>query len=118
MPMQTIVDAYVRAIARRALPERLEEGGFVATVPDAFGIVASGDDLVECGTDLYQRLEQWVFRRLSQGERLPVVGGIDLNAEKERAIVAYRPAPPPSEPRLFFENEEALDEFFAKLDRE
>ncbi len=42
MPLPTIVDAYIHAAVKHAVIELMADGTVVATVPEAFGVVASG----------------------------------------------------------------------------
>jgi predicted RNase H-like HicB family nuclease len=110
-----IVDAYVVALVHRMEIEALEEGGFVATVPEARGIIADGDTLPQCIEDLVARLERWVRDWSTRGVELPVVDGINLNTPENRALVGYHKG---SEPRPvageFFEDSES---FLADMER-
>lgn len=84
----TIVEDYLIAMLPHLRMERLEEGGFVATVPEAPGVIADGDTPPECIADLYERLESWVNDWSARGLPLPVLQGIDLNTPENRALVA------------------------------
>lgn len=85
---KTIVEDYLIGLLPHMRMERLDEGGFVATIPEAPGVVADGDTPLECLTDLYERLERWVVDWSRQGLLLPVVGDINLNSPENRALVA------------------------------
>jgi predicted RNase H-like HicB family nuclease len=92
MPTQSMIDAYLRALLQHVKIEPLDEGGYQATVPEAFGVVASGDDPRECANDLRRRLERWIRTRMARGVPLPVVDGIDPNGEFERLVADYHDA--------------------------
>ena len=108
----TIVQDYVWALVKRAQIERLEEGGVAATVPEAPGVVASGDDLRECVDDLIKRLESWVNVGLEKRWRLPVVDDIDLNSEQGQALAAWHPGAARPIRGEFYANEAELKAAF------
>lgn len=114
MPLSTIVDAYIRAAVKHAVIEHLEDGTVVATVPEAFGVVAFGAGQLECGADLYARLEDWVCVSRSKGFTVPPIDGIDLNSEDGQALTAYHQSVPVEAAGEVFENEQ---EFITALDR-
>jgi len=91
MPGSTIsiLDAYAWELAKTAILEQLEEGGFVATVPPLPGVVASGDDLQMCVADLAVRVHRWIVRALDARWPMPVIGDIDLNSEDGRRLAGY-----------------------------
>lgn len=114
----TIVEDYLIGLLPHVRIERLDEGGFVATVPEAPGEIADGDTPPECITDLYERLECWVKDWSRRGLPLPVVQGIDLNTPENRALVACHDvgvAMPESGP--VFEDGDAFIRYLTELRR-
>jgi hypothetical protein len=74
-------------------------------------------DVHECARNLYIHLEEWVRTALSQGVRLPVLDGIDLNADADRLRATYHQGTPsPATEGDFFETEEALEKAFRHFD--
>ncbi|MCA2685236.1 MAG: type II toxin-antitoxin system HicB family antitoxin [Microcystis sp. M038S2] len=61
--------------------EQLEDGTYVGKVPNCQGVIAFGDTLSECQTQLRSTLEDWILVGLKLGHILPVIAGIDLNRE-------------------------------------
>ncbi len=114
MRLLTIVDAYIHAAVKHAVIEHLDDGTVVATVPEAFGVVAFGADQLECGADLYARLEDWVSVSRSRGFNLPAIDGVDLNSVDGQALASYRDGLPTPVAGEIYENEQ---EFVAALQR-
>ena len=61
--------------------EQLEDGTYVGKIPNCQGVIALGDTLSECQTQLRSTLEDWILVGLKLGHILPVITGIDLNQE-------------------------------------
>jgi predicted RNase H-like HicB family nuclease len=61
--------------------EQLEDGTYVGKIPNCQGVIAFGDTLFECQTQLRSTLEDWILVGLKLGHILPVIAGIDLNQE-------------------------------------
>lgn len=115
MPTPTIIEEYVIAAMKRVQYEEFEEGGMCASVPDCFAVFGVGPDIHQSSIDLYARLQEWVHLWLTKRIELPVLDGIDLNAQRVAALKTY--AGPPVEPAgTFYEDEEALEAAFAKHD--
>lgn len=114
--LPTIVEHYVFAAIRHAVVEADDEDGILcAYVPQAKGVIVYGADVHECAAELYARLEDWVESFLRQGHELPVIDGIDLNADASRLLTTYRSARNGKRaPNAVFETEE---EFEAELER-
>ena len=103
----TIVEDYLIALLPHMRMERLEEGGFVATVPEARGVIANADTPPECMTALYESLERWVKDWSARGLKLPVVDGIDLNTPENRELITYHEGgEPEATAGPVFDNEE------------
>jgi predicted RNase H-like HicB family nuclease len=72
---------YVDQALAVAVYDKLEDGTFAGRVPDCPGAIAFGTTLRACEDELRSTLEDWIVVGLKQGHRLPIIGGIDLNAE-------------------------------------
>jgi predicted RNase H-like HicB family nuclease len=79
MPASTSVEDYILAAFKCAVGEALDDGTFVATIPELPDIIAYGNDSHECWRRLYGLLEETVRLWLAQGHPLPVLGGIHLD---------------------------------------
>ncbi len=63
--------------------DTLEDGSYVATVPVLQGVIAVGDSLEECRTDLIEVIEEWIVARLQWGYPVPPIGGHAIASSKE-----------------------------------
>ena len=63
--------------------DTLEDGSYVATVPVLQGVIAVGDSLEECRTDLIEVIEEWIVARLQWGYPVPPMGGLAIASSKE-----------------------------------
>jgi predicted RNase H-like HicB family nuclease len=61
--------------------EQLEDGTYVGKIPNCQGVIAFGDTLSECQTQLRSTLEDWILVGLKLRHILPVIAGIDLNQD-------------------------------------
>ncbi len=116
MPLLTVVEQYVMAAMLRAQPDILDDGTVVATIRECPGIVASGADRHECTVELFARLEEWIRVSLTNGQRVPVIDGIDLNAVASQIVTGYHQNSVIAEPREFYEDEHALEAAFTRMD--
>jgi predicted RNase H-like HicB family nuclease len=92
-----VISAFTEELARTAHIEKLEEGGFVATVPSVTGLVASGDTLDECVHDLLAAIQRWATKALARGWTFPIVGKTDLNDPMVRGLALNHHSMPASE---------------------
>lgn len=117
MPSPTIVEDYVIAALKHGKLEELEDGTIGAFVPEFPGLVAFGADVHECVRNLYAHLEEWIRTVLLQGHDLPIIEGIDLNADVGHILASYhRDTATGHIYGDFFENERALEEAFRHYD--
>jgi predicted RNase H-like HicB family nuclease len=85
----SVLTAYLDAAMRHAAYEQLEDDeGWFATIRDFPGLWASGKTVEDTRDELRSALEGWIILALRQGERLPLLDGIDLTPE-----LSTRPAP-------------------------
>ena len=74
---------YIHAALMQAEYDTLEDGSYVATVPGLQGVIAVGDSLEECRTDLIEVIEEWIVARLQWGYPVPSIGGHKISSSKE-----------------------------------
>ena len=81
---------YVNKAMSKAAYEKLKDGSYSGRIPQAPGVIAFGGTLYRCQEELRSVLEGWLIVKLRHGDRLPVMGGINLNKKmpvlKEMAI--------------------------------
>lgn len=117
MRLPTIIEDYAILAIKRAEVEFPEDDTVGVYVPDFPGIVVFGADVHECARNLYVHLEEWIRAALNQGYNLPVLDGIDLNADADSLLATYHGAPAASAGQSdFFETEEALEKAFRHFD--
>jgi len=63
----------------KAVYDKLEDGSFSGKIPQRPGVVAFGETLYQCRQELISSLEGWLIVKIRHGDRLPVVGRINLN---------------------------------------
>ena len=74
-----MITQYVTAAMLEAEYELMENGRYFGTIPSCQGCWAEGATIDECKTELPEVLESWLLLGLQLGDKLPVIGGIDLN---------------------------------------
>jgi predicted RNase H-like HicB family nuclease len=82
---------YINKAMTKAVYEKLEDGTYSGKIPQCPGVIAFGGTLYRCQEELRSVLEGWLIVKIRHGDRLPVMGGINLNnkmlASKE--VVAH-----------------------------
>jgi predicted RNase H-like HicB family nuclease len=78
---------YIQAALMQAEYDTLEDGSYVATVPGLQGVIAVGDSLEECRSDLIEVIEEWIVARLQWGYPVPPIGGHTISSSKEPVAV-------------------------------
>jgi len=74
-----MLTAYIGTALRHAQYEQMEDGeGWFATISGFPGLWAHGNTVEETRQDLASALEGWIILGLRQGEKLPIIDGIDL----------------------------------------
>lgn len=76
---RTLIDAYAFTARRLARVRELEDGTWFADVADLQGVWGSGESYADAADDLEQSASSWVEVRLSNGLRVPALGGFDVN---------------------------------------
>jgi predicted RNase H-like HicB family nuclease len=77
-----MIRQYIEEALRRARYDKLEDGTFCAEVPRLRGIVAIGDTLEECRTQLAEVVEEWVLVRVAKGLSIPPLGKVEVKVRK------------------------------------
>ncbi len=81
-----MITAYISEAMRRARYKLLEDDTFFGEAPGLKGVWANAATLEECRQELQEVLEEWLILKLrGNDDDIPVVGGISLAPEKERA---------------------------------
>ena len=70
---------YINKAMSKAVYDKLEDGSFSGKIPQCPGVVAFGETLYQCRRELISSLEGWLIIKIRHGDRLPVVGRINLN---------------------------------------
>jgi predicted RNase H-like HicB family nuclease len=83
---------YIEATLELARYDKLEDGSFVGEIPKLNGVIAFGESLRDCESELRSTLEDWILVGLRMGHRLPVLGGIDLNKAGHGRLASHQKA--------------------------
>ncbi len=70
---------YINKAMSKASYEKLEDGTYSGKIPPCPGVISFGDTLYECQEELRSVLEGWLIVKLRHGDKLPIIGGINLN---------------------------------------
>jgi len=63
--------------------DTLEDGSYAATVPGLQGVIAIGDSLEECRSDLIEVIEEWIIAHLQRDYLIPPIGGQEISFSEE-----------------------------------
>ena len=81
---------YITKAMSKAVYEKLAAGTYSGKIPQTPGVIAFGETLYQCQEELKSVLEGWLIVKIRHGDRLPVIGGINLNKKipviKEMAV--------------------------------
>jgi predicted RNase H-like HicB family nuclease len=81
---------YISKAMTKAVYEKLEDGTYSGKIPQCHGVITFGETLYECQEELRSALEGWLIVKIRHGDKLPVIGGINLNnkmpAAKEMVV--------------------------------
>jgi len=70
---------YINKAMSKAVYEKLEDGTYSGKIPQTPGVIAFGNTLFQCQEELKSVLEGWIIVKIRHGDKLPVIGGINLN---------------------------------------
>lgn len=87
MAPRFILSDYVTHAMAEAVYDKLEDGSFAGRIPSCKGVIAFAATLRECEEELRSTFEDWILVGLKLGHPLPVIAGVDLNAEPAREPV-------------------------------
>jgi predicted RNase H-like HicB family nuclease len=73
-----IID-FINIAMSKAVYDKLEDGSFSGKIPHCPGVVAFGETLYQCQQELESSLEGWLIVKIRHGDKLPVLGRINLN---------------------------------------
>lgn len=74
-----ILSAFVTAAMHEARYRLLDDGTTYGEIPPCPGVWANEPTLEKCREVLQEVLEEWLVLKLRDGDRLPRLGGVDLN---------------------------------------
>ena len=72
---------YINKAMSKAVYDKLEDGTFSGKIPQCPGVVAFGESLYQCEQELRSSLEGWLIVKIRHGDKLPVIGRINLNTK-------------------------------------
>lgn len=84
MATKPILSDYINQAMTQAEYDKLEDDTFGGQIPHCLGVIAFGETLQECQSELRSTLEDWILVGLKLGHSLPVISDIDLNWEPKR----------------------------------
>lgn len=64
---------YIHEVIALSEIEQLEDGTYVGKIPNCQGVIAFGDNLSECQTQLSSTLEDWILVGLKLGHILNIL---------------------------------------------
>ena len=70
---------YIDKAMSKAVYDKLEDGSFSGKITKCPGIIAFGATLYQCEQKLKSSLEGWLIVKIRYGDKLPVMGRINLN---------------------------------------
>lgn len=70
---------YINTAMRDAIYDKLEDGNFSGKIPQCPGVVAFRETLYQCQKELKSSLEGWLIVKIRYGDKLPILGRINLN---------------------------------------
>jgi predicted RNase H-like HicB family nuclease len=82
---------YVNKAMSKGGYEKLEDGTYSGKIPQCPGVIAFGETLYQCQEELRSVLEGWLIVKIRHGDRLPVMGRINLNNKmpSSKEVVAH-----------------------------
>ena len=70
---------YIDKAMSKAVYDKLGDGSFPGKIPKCPGVIAFGETLYQCEQELKSSLEGWLIVKIRYGDKLPVIGRINLN---------------------------------------
>lgn len=72
---------YIDKAMSGAVYDKFEDGSFCGKIPKCPGVIAFGSTLYQCEQELKSSLEGWLIVKIRYGDKLPVIGRINLNTK-------------------------------------
>lgn len=70
---------YIDKAMSKASYDKLEDNSFVGKISKCPGVISFGESLYKCQEELKAALEGWIIVKIRHGDKLPLIGRIDLN---------------------------------------
>jgi len=70
---------YINKAMSKAIYDKLEDGSFSGKIPQCPGVIAFGETLYKCQQEVKSSLEGWLIVKIRHGDKLPILGRINLN---------------------------------------
>lgn len=70
---------YINKAMSKAIYDKLEDGSFSGKILQCPGVIAFGETLYKCQQELKSSLEGWLIVKIRHGDKLPILGRINLN---------------------------------------
>ncbi len=69
---------FIDSAMSKAVYDKLEDRSFSGKIPQCPGVIAFGETLYQCEQELKESLEGWLIVKLRYGDKLPVIGKVNL----------------------------------------
>ena len=70
---------YINKAMTKAVYEKLEDATYSGRISQCPGVIAFGETLYQCQEELRSALEGWLIVKIRHGDKIPVIGRINLN---------------------------------------
>ena len=70
---------YINKAMSKAIYDKMDDGSFSGKITQCPGVIAFGETLYKCQEELRASLEGWLIVKIRHGDKLPIIGRIDLN---------------------------------------
>ena len=80
---------YIQKAMRHAHYELMENGRYFGSIPQCKGCWGQGKTLEACREDLAGALEDWIVVKLRFGDKLPIIGGLNLTPEPKKKLLQH-----------------------------
>ena len=77
-----MLNEYIKATLKLADYKKLEDGMWFSEIPGFDGVWANAQSIEECRKELSEVLEEWVLLKLTDGDSIPSISGIDIKIQK------------------------------------
>jgi len=80
-----MINEYIQAAMRTAKYKKLKDDkSFYGEIPGFQGVYANAEIWVDCRNELWSVLEEWLLFKLSDGDSVPMVNGVDFSFGKKK----------------------------------